>query len=56
MQPQIQDSVQIIITMLSNKAENKVFSNYVDKIRFFKDKRIPDKYVFKFRKIYFNEK
>jgi len=45
-----------IITMLSGKAEHKTFSNYVDKIKFFKDKRIPDSYVFKFRKIYFNNK
>jgi hypothetical protein len=49
-------SLYFIITMLSGRTENKVFTNYVDKIRFFKDKRIPDRYVFKFRKIYFNEK
>jgi len=49
-------SLFFIITMLSNKAEGKIFSNYFDKINFFKNKRIPDKYVFKFRKIYFNEK
>lgn len=48
-------SLFFIITMLSNKVENKVFKNYFDKIRFFKDKRIPDRYVFRFRKIYFNE-
>jgi len=48
-------SLFFIITMLSNKTENKVFKNYFDKIRFFKDKRIPDRYVFRFRKIYFNE-
>jgi hypothetical protein len=45
-----------IITMLSNRAENKVFTNYVDKIDFFKNERISDSYVFKFRKIYFNHK
>jgi len=45
-----------IITMLSNKAEKKVFNNYFDKIKFFKNKRIPDRYVFRFRKIYFNKK
>jgi len=49
-------ALYFIITMLSNRAENKVFTNYVDKIKFFKDKRIPDKYVFRFRKIYFNDK
>jgi hypothetical protein len=49
-------SLFFIITMLSNKAEKRVFKNYVDKIKFFKDKRIPDSYVFKYRKIYFNEK
>lgn len=44
-----------IITMLTGKTENKVFTNYVDKIDFFKNKRIPDRYVNKFRKIYFNK-
>ena len=32
----------------------KKFSNYVEKINFFKDKRIPDTYVKQFRNIYFN--
>jgi hypothetical protein len=32
----------------------KKFSNYVEKINFFKDKRIPDRYVNKLRKLYFN--
>jgi hypothetical protein len=45
-----------LITMITNKAEGKVLKNYVEKIKFFKNKRIPDKYVFRFRKIYFNEK
>jgi hypothetical protein len=45
-----------LITMLSNETDEKVFHNYIDKINFFKDKRIPDKYVFRFRKVYFNEK
>jgi len=49
-------SLYFIITMLCNKAENRVFTNCNDKINFFKKKRIPDSYVFKFRKIYFNEK
>ena len=49
-------SLYFIITMLSNQAEKKIFKNYIEKIRFFKDKRIPDSYVFKFRKIYFNDR
>jgi len=49
-------SLFFIITMLSNKADNKIFHNTNEKINFFKNKRIPDKYVFRFRKIYFNEK
>ena len=43
-----------IITMLTNKTDDKEFTNYIDKIAFFKDKRIPDTYVKKFRNIYFN--
>jgi hypothetical protein len=49
-------SLYFIITMLTNKAENKRFSNFMDKIRFFKDKRIPDRYINKFRNVYFNSK
>ena len=49
-------SLFFIISMLSNKADNRVFKNTADKIKFFKNRRIPDKYVFRFRKIYFNEK
>lgn len=49
-------SLFFIITMITNKAEKKTFTNYLDKIKFFKHKRIADKYVFRFRKIYFNEK
>lgn len=43
-----------IITMLTGKNEKRLFKNYVDKIKFFKDKRIPDRYVNKLRKEYFN--
>jgi hypothetical protein len=49
-------SLFFIITMITDKADGKTFTNYLDKIKFFKKKRIPDKYVFRFRKIYFNEK
>jgi hypothetical protein len=49
-------SLFFIITMLTNRVGEKVFKNFVYKINFFKDRRIPDKYVFRFRKIYFNEK
>ena len=47
-------SIFFIITMLTNKAEDKVF-NYRQKINLFKKKRIPDKYVEKYRNIYFNK-
>jgi len=48
-------ALYFIITMLTNETEEKIFKNYTEKIRFFKDKQIPDKYVNKYRKIYFNE-
>jgi len=48
-------ALYFIITMLTNETEGKIFKNYTEKIRFFKDKQIPDKYVNKYRKIYFNE-
>jgi hypothetical protein len=49
-------SLYFIITMLTGEVGNKQFSNYHEKIRFFKNKRrrITDKYVSYFRKIYFN--
>ena len=47
-------SLYFIITMLTNKAEKKTFTNYVDKIAFFKKKRIPDTFIHKYRKKYFN--
>lgn len=47
-------SLYFIVTMLTNKTEKKVFKNYVDKIAFFKNKRIPDKYMNQYRKKYFN--
>jgi hypothetical protein len=43
-----------IITMLTGEAEGKSLPNYMDRIMFFKDKRIPDSYVKKYREIYFN--
>uniref|UniRef100_A0A6C0JE87 Ubiquitin-like protease family profile domain-containing protein n=1 Tax=viral metagenome TaxID=1070528 RepID=A0A6C0JE87_9ZZZZ len=49
-------SLFFIISMLSNKADKKVFHSAAEKIGFFINRRIPDKYVFRFRKIYFNEK
>jgi hypothetical protein len=48
-------TLYFIITMLTNKVGNKKFDNYFDKINYFKDKRINDKHVYQFRKIYFNE-
>lgn len=47
-------SLYFIITMLTNKTDKKIFKNYVDKIAFFKNKRIPDKYMNRYRKKYFN--
>lgn len=49
-------SLFFIISMLSNKADKKLFHSTAEKIGFFINRRIPDKYVFRFRKIYFNEK
>lgn len=43
-----------IITMLTGEAEGKELPTYMDRINFFKDKRIPDTYVRKYREIYFN--
>ena len=47
-------SLYFIITMLTNKTEKKIFKNYMEKIDFFKNKRIPDKYMHRYRKKYFN--
>jgi len=47
-------SLYFIITMLTGETEHKSLTNKTEKIRFFKEKRIPDKYVSKYRKIYFN--
>jgi hypothetical protein len=47
-------TLYFIITMLTSKTDNKTFADALDKIRFFKRKRIPDKYVFNLRQIYFN--
>jgi hypothetical protein len=47
-------SLYFIITMLTNKTENETFTNYIDKIAHFKNKRIPDSFIHKYRKKYFN--
>jgi hypothetical protein len=47
-------TLYFIITMLTNKTDTKTFKTYLDKIGFFKRKRISDKYVFNLRKLYFN--
>lgn len=47
-------TLYFLITMLTDKTEDKTFHSYYDKIRFFKDKRIPDSYIERYRKIYFN--
>ncbi|OUU13231.1 MAG: hypothetical protein CBB97_26445 [Candidatus Endolissoclinum sp. TMED37] len=48
-------SLFMIITMLTNRVENKIFKNSKEKLDFFIEKRIPDMQVFKKRKIYFNK-
>ena len=50
-------SLYFIITLLKSETENgEKLTGYKEKYIFFKDKnrRIPDKYVFNFRKKYFN--
>ena len=47
-------SLFFLITMLTGAVEGKVFKNYLEKIRFFKDRRISDRYMKRYRKIYFN--
>jgi hypothetical protein len=47
-------SLYFIITMLTGETEGRTFRNSSEKIQFFKKKRVPDKYVSKYRKIYFN--
>ena len=47
-------SLYFIITMLTGQADKHTFDTADDKISFFKNQRIPDKYISKFRKIYFN--
>lgn len=47
-------SLYFIITMLLNKTDRKKFKTIQDKINYFKKHRIPDKYVFSYRKKYFN--
>jgi hypothetical protein len=48
-------SLFFIITMLTGETEFEKNLTQKQKIRFFKEKRIPDKYVEKYRKIYFND-
>ena len=47
-------SLYFIITMLTGETEGRTFQTAREKIEFFKKKRVPDKYVSKYRKIYFN--
>lgn len=47
-------SLYFIITMLTGETEGRTFRTAREKIEFFKKKRVPDKYVSKYRKIYFN--
>ena len=48
-------SLFMIITMLTNRVDNKIFKNSKEKLDFFIEQRIPDTQVFKKRKIYFNK-
>jgi hypothetical protein len=47
-------SLFFLITMLTGETEGKIFKNYFEKIRFFKNRRIPDRHMKRYRKIYFN--
>jgi hypothetical protein len=47
-------TLYFIITMLTGKTEEKIFQNYMEKIKFFKNKRIPDNFMKRYRNIYFN--
>jgi len=47
-------SLYFIITMLTGKTGKRRFKTIEDKITYFKTERIPDKFVFKHRKQYFN--
>ena len=48
-------SLFFIIAMLTNRAGPKKFSNSKQKINYFKNKIIPDSYVFRYRNKYFND-
>lgn len=53
-------SLFFIITMLTHKIEEpgkplKLFKNYKDVIRLFKREKIPDRYMNKYRRIFFND-
>jgi hypothetical protein len=47
-------SLFFIITMLTGETDLHKFKSVKQKINFFKNKRIPDKYISKFRELYFN--
>lgn len=48
-------SLFFIISMITNRAGPKKFSNFTQKINYFKNKIIPDNYVFRYRNKYFND-
>jgi Ulp1 protease family, C-terminal catalytic domain len=48
-------SLFFIITMLTGEADGKKLTTLQDKVSFFKKTRIPDKYIQKYRKVYFND-
>ena len=47
-------SLFFIITMLTNKHNNTKFKNIKNKLNFFKNKRITDSYIYKYRNRFFN--
>jgi hypothetical protein len=47
-------TLYFIITMLTGETEGRKFNNVNEKIHFFKNKRIPDNYMKRYRNIYFN--
>ena len=48
-------SLYFIITLLTEKVNNKKFKSYDDKIKYFSKKRITDNFIFQYRDKYFNK-
>jgi hypothetical protein len=48
-------SLYFLITMLTDETDGSRFNNFKEKIDFFKNDRIPDNHVERYRKIYYND-